>query len=315
MYRRILVPLDGSEAAEHALTVARAVASEGAGGDGTAELHLVHVLEDFPDFSLKLPQADMEWEEKGSEMASEYLESLAAEARDAGIDDVSSSVVQGRIAEALERYRRDHRIDLVVMTTHGEGGFRRWWLGSVADELVRRVPVPLLLLRPWNEEGELDPVEPDFREILIPLDGSEDAEAVLDHAREFARGNDARITLLQVVRSGRGLDRFRRDPGDSLAPAVEDARTEALAYLDAVATKLEAARESVPATTIDTRAVASGRTAEAILEAAREEGADLVALATHGRGGFTRMVIGSVADKVLRGSRTPALVVRVSPEE
>lgn len=308
MYRRILLPLDGSDLAERAVPMAEMMAAR-----HDAELHLVHVLEDLPDYSLKMPQDDLAWEDRAAEAVTEYLEAQVRALQERGLERTTATVVDGPVAEALDGYREDHAIDLVVMTTHGEGGFRRWWLGSVADELLRRTPVPLLLqrIRSGHESEERSP-EP-IRRVLVPLDGSREAEEVLEHARTVASSFGARMTLIQVLAPGLGLGRFRASPEASMREGLtEEARGEAQRYLEEVARELRETENG--SVTVDHEVVADEQPADGILERA-EEGTDLVALATHGRGGFTRMVLGSVADKVLRGSTTPLLVVQAPAEE
>lgn len=308
MYRRILVPLDGSDRAERAGATAELVAARSEG----ARIHLAHVLRDLPDYALKMPQDDLAWEERAGEAAREYLDGVLDAMEERGVAGGTAAVLEGGVVEALDRYREEEQIDLVVMTTHGEGGFRRWWLGSVADKLVRRLPVPLLLLRA-GENGATEEAPEPFRHVLVPLDGSSEAETVLPHARTLASGFGARTTLLQVIPPGLGLGRFRADPAASMRKGLtEDARDEAFRYLEEVARRLRESSEG--ALEVDHEAVADEQPADGILDRIRD-GVDLVALATHGRGGFARAVLGSVADRVLRGSPVPVLIVRARLEE
>lgn len=307
MYRRILVPLDGSDLAERAVPMAETMAAR-----HDAELHLVHVLEDLPDYSLKMPQEDLEWEDRAADAATEYLEAQVRALEERGVERTTATVVDGPVAEALDEYLETHGIDLVVMTTHGEGGFRRWWLGSVADELLRRTSVPLLLRRIRSGDEDLGGAPESIERVLVPLDGSREAEGVLEHARSMAASFGARMTLLQVLAPGLGLGRFRTDPEDAREGVTEEARSEANRYLEETASELRETANGPVA--VDHEVAFDEQPADGILERA-EEGTDLVALATHGRGGFSRAVLGSVADKVVRGSTTPVLVVRVSVEE
>lgn len=309
MYQRILVPLDGSDASERAVPLARILANRHG-----AELHLVHVLHASPDYAHRMPEEDVEWQRRAGDQVLAYLEGVAEELRESGAPEVTGSVLDGPVADALDAYREEHGVDLVVMTTHGEGGFRRWWLGSVADRLVRRIPVPLLLLRPWDETGDLRPGRERFEHVLVPLDGSGDAERALDHAVRFADSFRARLSLVRVISPGLDVGRFRGEPVVSLAPGlVEEARDEAREYLEGV---VETVRERLgdDGPVVDA-AVVEGTPADAILEFRRESGADLVTVATHGRGGLARVVLGSVADKVVRGSVAPVLVTRVPSED
>jgi nucleotide-binding universal stress UspA family protein len=212
------------------------------------------------------------------------------------------------------------------MTTHGRGGFVRAWLGSVADALVRRGGVPVLLVRPEpaaardaaeateaaDFTGVADPAgldlatAPPLDHVLVPLDGSALAEQILEPALALGRSGELRVTLLRVAPappSALPVEQTFVTPDE--AAAMRRAREEAEAYLAGVAERLRAAGHAVEAVV-----VADHDPARAILRAARERGAQVVALSTNGRGGLARLRLGSVADKLVRGGTCPTLVLR-----
>jgi nucleotide-binding universal stress UspA family protein len=171
--------------------------------------------------------------------------------------------------------------------------------------MVRMSAVPLLLVRP--EAGQ--PPAP-LRRILVPLDGSPVAEAILDHAVALARLEpEGELVLLRVVHSVVPAA-WLPDPANaaSLAArelALQTQRTRG--YLEGVVRRLEASGSCARM-----RVEVAVNVASAILQLAHDEQADVMALATHGRSGLERMVLGSVADKLVRGSRTPILLFRPS---
>ncbi len=189
------------------------------------------------------------------------------------------------------------------MTTHGRGPLRRLLLGSVADQVVRRSAAPVLLVRPREIPTGPTP-EPFVEGVLVPRDGSALAEQALGPALDLARVMEARCTLLRVVESG---DAPSPPAPGGIGIFEIPAAWEARAYLRQVAGRLR--EEGVP---VQTRVVVARRAAEAIREQARD--GDLIALATHGRGGVRRMLLGSVADEVVRGGSAPVLVCRPSAE-
>jgi len=209
-------------------------------------------------------------------------------------------VLEGRVVEALVERAHALRADSVVMTTHGRSGAQRMWLGSVADGLVRHLTIPILLVHPdAAEECRVDTST--IGRILVPLDGSELAEAILEPVSALARASDATLVLAHVIASS-------LLPGGTLPLGPVDTarvRTQAEAYLEGAAERVRAAGLQA-----DVHLVERETPAAAIPEMADEVGADLIALATHGYGGLRRMVLGSVADKVLRASRRPLLVMR-----
>jgi nucleotide-binding universal stress UspA family protein len=197
-------------------------------------------------------------------------------------------------------------VDLVVMTTHGRGPFSRFWLGSVADEFLRRAPVPVLLVRPQETKPDLGR-EPALRHVLVPLDGSPLAEQILGPAVSLGSLTRADYTLLRVVPPPMfgvyDAGGFAISPVEE--PSLEEQRSHAEAYLDKVAERLRA--KSLP---VRTQVIVGRQPSEAILEEAQTQAIDLIALATHGLQGLQRLLLGSVADKVIRGASIPVLVYR-----
>ncbi len=141
MYKRIVVPLDGSKLAEQALPHAVAQAEKFG-----AELVLLQVLEPLPDVSFSAPAAVRRAEQKSAELAREYLEGVAAMIRPQGIA-LRVEQLQGRPYVEIVRYADEQGADLIVMSTRGQSGLSRWLLGSVADRVVRGATVPVLLVQ------------------------------------------------------------------------------------------------------------------------------------------------------------------------
>jgi nucleotide-binding universal stress UspA family protein len=309
MIRSILVPLDGSVFGEQALPMALALARRAG-----AALKLLHVqvpfvglLSDAGDFLS--PQLD---EEVGRHARS-YLEALTARIAAVSPVPVAVQLLQGEAAPTVRRYAAAETVDLIVMSTHGRGPLARFWLGSVADELVRDASTPILLVRPHNEAVDLraDPVP---KHIVLPLDGTPLAEQILPHAVELGKLADAEFTLLRVVGlltpnayhlDGASLAEMAQQMLDQIQRLQAARREEAQTYLEGIAARL---REQ--ALRVRTRVAVDEQPAQGILKATVEVGAGLIALETHGRRGLERMFLGSVADKVIRGAPLPVLVHR-----
>jgi len=297
MYKTIMVPLDGSSFAEEALPLAHLL-----GKTLGAELHLVHVIQASPDFAFKTPEEDLAWRSFAREKATAYLDAHAKAATAAGAPAVSA-VLEGHVAEALMSYAAEPRIDLTVLTTHGRGGVSRWWIGSVTDDLLRSGETDLLLVRPWDETGDRDPLTR-FQKVLVPLDGSDVAETALPAATRIADDFGGELVLVRVVPSPVELTSIYGVTGVELrGEAYETRLGEARSYLDGVAGRLKGRAVQV-------QAIEGEGAAEGIAEAARHHQADLIAIASHGRGGLERALLGSVADKVLRATTRPVLIAR-----
>lgn len=299
MYHSIVVPLDGSVFSEHALPVAATVARRAG-----AALHLVRVNSApiVAEVARGFSTPDVRfWEEDRA-----YLTGVAQRlASTAGVS-ASVDVLDGPVVESLLEYAIGRRADLVIMTTHGRGPFSRFWLGSVADQLVSRLPMPLLLVRPQTALPTLNH-EPGFRRQLIALDGSPRAEAILPPAVELGRLMGSSFVLLRAVEwpPVYGVDLTGYALAGTEIEVFRRLHAEALDYLEKTADRLR--REGLE---VQTRVADRLHPAAAILEEAAALSCDLIALDTHGRHGVPRLFLGSVADKVVRGAPVSVLLHR-----
>jgi nucleotide-binding universal stress UspA family protein len=213
--------------------------------------------------------------------------------------------IDGSAAQALVKYVQDVGADLVAMTSHGRGGVRGAWLGSVADHLVRKLDVPVIVTRAREGVVSLS-APPKIREILVPLDGSPFAEAALEPAVAVAGLFDAELGLVQVVpplTAGTLLPVTFAAGYDTEAIARQ--RKAAQDYLKGLGEDL---RER--GVRVKTIVVVGSNVGEALIDLAHPERIDLVAIASHGRSGVRRLMLGNVADKLIRAAEPPVLVVR-----
>ena len=299
-FRSVLLPLDGSPFAEQAIPWATAISRK-----ARARLRLVLVHQ--PPFPPPLDENNLrlytkiELAVKKSER--EYLHRVAARIREAGAIQLATAHLSGSPAPALADYAREVGPDLVVMTTHGRGGLQRVWLGSVADQLVRSLDVPVLLVRP----EEVAPVQrvPVLEEILVPLDGSRWAEAALPPALGVAKLFGARLGLVQVVPPVALLLDAPVIPQSLDEELMALQRREAQDYLDDIADRISGQGMVSRASS-----VLAGNALAGIQAAAAGPGVGMIALATHGRGGLRRLAVGSVTDKLVRTGDLPVLVTR-----
>jgi nucleotide-binding universal stress UspA family protein len=282
----ILVPLDGSALAEQALPFAERVARV-----AQSRVILARVV---PAFSA----AETSTEASIALTAREYLEEIASRLRRAE-STVEVAVPKGDAAAQIVGAVAAHGADLIIMSTHGRSGIGRWLYGSVADAVIRLARVPVMLIPsdvsvPWPTDRRF--------QIVVPLDGSLLSEAVLGPAVELATRLDAEVILAEVVT---WPPLVYSDPIELLPYDPEEQLAEARGYLADVATRLRNTGASV-------RCLADvGRTpAETIVRLARDEHADLIAMATHGRSGVARVVLGSTTTGTLKHAGIPLLIVR-----
>lgn len=294
MFRSILVPLDGSAYSEQALDLATWVARH---ADATVELCHVHHVAD-PAF----PGTTIEDETAVLSHLREYLGVLCRRLSHRLEHPVRHRIVEGSPVAGLIGAARRAQADLIVLTTHGHGGVAHAWLGATAEALARQAGMPLLLSRPALRVG----AEPGIAKVLIPLDGSQTAETVLEAALDLVRLAGAAVRLLAVVELPVQLPTHAGAEPVLLRGAAhpEERREQARAYLDGVAATLA---ERGIAVDVEIRDAISPATA--ILQAAAEFGADAIAMATHGRSRLSRPAVGSVSDKVIRAAGVPVLLV------
>lgn len=305
MIRRILVPLDGTPFSECAIPYAVAIARR-----AQAVLELVHVhvpklhdapaavtpyaYQHAPDYSVIADDDEFDAE-------AHWLEEHAARLRETTGLTISAFTVTGHPAETLCEEVAALAADLVIMATHARTGIDRLRFPAVADVVVRHAAAPVLLIPP-AEDGTSAQAPTKFRRMLIPLDGSAFSEQVLPAARTLAFLMGAQPWLLHVVTPY--SPPLRSDPAPG---AIGDNPRAGEEYLAGVARAMAGINGSVVTTTMLDR-----RPADAICEAANDPDVDLVAMATHGRGGLSRLLLGSTGDEVVRHTNKPVLLFRPS---
>lgn len=294
----ILVPLDGSAVAEQALPLAIAIAQK---SHQRIWLATVQRIVLWPD-ELGKPELQPMVRRIAHADRETYLREICQrfQTEQVHLDPVLLPNEAQPVARELIEFIDASQVGLVVMATHGRGGVSRAWLGSVADELMRHSPAPVILVRADTEP------HPQGQRILVPLDGSAFSESVMDAARSMAAYRRLAITLLQVVPP------VMQHLGVPESPMVGIDADMTRAREDQARDYLRDLRERVEAQGIEcaTATVVGGNTAEVILDLARGNEYGMIAMATHGRGGLRRAVLGSVADKVVRGAELPVLVTR-----
>ena len=293
MPSRVIVPLDGSKFAEDALGVALSLVGEGS-------LDLVTAVEGAPPFSVP------EYEALARDWAARYLEGLTEKLPPRVI--AQTHVLVGSPARELQSFIDGSEADLVVMATHGRGPVTRAWLGSMADHLLRTSTVPLLLLHLDKEEEPSYQATEGLTRILIPLDGSEMSESAIGGTTKLL-GDDVEITLMRVVQYPyHFVSPYLPDTVQGNQELFRQATAHAKDYLTEMAWKL---KDSVAR--VQTEVAVSEHPAQALVDFAESNDFDVIAMATHGRGGLGRLALGSVADKVIRTTEVPVLTFR--PEE
>jgi nucleotide-binding universal stress UspA family protein len=317
MFQRILVPLDGSTRAESAVPIAARLAQ--ASGGSVILMQVAEPPVSSGKFSAPEAYPKVGTDEELAE-ATEYLKILAQSSALSGIATEVHALV-GAVAPTILAATQSLHADLVVLCSHGYTGFKRWRLGSIAHKLVPHSPVPVLILR----EGGPDPtaVADHPLRALVPLDGSPLSElALLPAAQLVAALTPAApgvLQLLRVVDIQPSYGKFRGIVDTSYDTEVRaEVKREDEQYLQAVARRFAEGELAKYNLAVHTTVLINPDVAEAIVEAAEQaegpehSGAQLIVMATHGRGGLQHWVLGSVAERVLHATKLPLLIVHAA---
>ncbi len=293
--QRILVPTDFSDASDRALEVAQQLARLFA-----AEIHLLHVRILLEDPHV-VEEGRREMERLMARADQKTREALGRQQPSVGGVTIHPQLVRGLSApESIVQSCEDLGCDLVVLGTHGRRGLKHFFLGSVAERVVRTAPVPVLTVRPDAVVRELDGAR-----ILVPHDFSDRGRTAIDTAAVWARALHAGVTLLHVVEPIVYPEFYAVDilPEDMLDTITARAR-ENLEQLG---------RERLEGIPVSAETVV-GKASEAIVGAADPEKCDLVIMPTRGLSPLEHLLLGSVAEYVVRHAAVPVLTLREAPQ-
>jgi len=296
MYERIMVPLDGSNAAEMVLPYAEEIATK-----FNSEIALVSVAEPTPAESDHLFRAYLKTIQK---KVRTELGSWGAKPGTV----MTVEVLAGKPAQEILSYAADKSVSLVVMASRGTSGEGPWLLGNIAAKVLRATTKPVLLVR---KEAPAEGLQRKglIKKILVPLDGSKVAEQIVPHAEELARCMGAELILFQAYESFLGVisgEAMVTMSAEEIKEANRHREEDAKAYLRTIAGTLREMGLTV------SEVVVPGDPADVILSYAESNAVDMISMSTHGLSGLKRWVFGSVTDKVLHAGDMPVLVVRAA---
>jgi nucleotide-binding universal stress UspA family protein len=315
VFRRMLVPLDGSKLAEETFPYTRELA-----GRLDLDLDILHVCSPQEIQTVAMCQI---YVEKIAESVREQIKTI--QANTAGKEparqiEVRSKVVTGYPAEEILKYAEENNIDIILMATHGASGVRRWAMGSIAYQVLHASKVPVWLVRSGIPQETIYDKWPQ-RTILVPLDGSKLAEAALPLAEAVARQRGSQnidILLLSVYAPKVSPPSFYfpleyqvstpLNYPEFIRQQTELARERCEKYLQIIAGELSARGLRVRT------AAVMGEAAEEIINYANNNPFQLIVMASHGRSGLRHLTFGSVAEKVLLESKTPVFMVTPSSQ-
>ncbi len=299
----ILVPLDGSQLAEQAIPYSEALVAPG------GKITLFRVIphgEAIQDPIGGLLMSEQEVLTRYRVQAGQ--ESVTAMERRAkpGAPNMEVVIEPGDAAEEILRAARERGIGMIVMASKGRGAFGRLALGSVTDRVARTADVPVLIIRPDDALPDLS--LPILKRLIVPIDGSERSLEAVPTAEILAQRLQASVHLVTIVDFGKAAPSalaygaaFSQELYDEVMGDIE---REARNVLETCATGLDARG------VVTTWEITTGTPAGALIEVASP--GDLIVMTTHGRGGVKRWLLGSVAEKLVRHSPVPLVIVPAS---
>ncbi len=292
MSRTVIVPLDGSKASEDSLPFARLLAERSG-----AALILMSVVEVTTEFDAWIDTAPFSLEEEMSnwiDERQEYLRQLAE-----GFKGESHTIVRvGRPADEIREVVKGANEPVLVMASHGRSGIQQFVLGSVALQIVHQLHCPVVTI---HMQASGSPAPSSLDRILFPLDGSTFSEQIIEQALAIVGRPAPALHLTRVLEApvwashsfNAGL------VGEYLAASRELIEEEMQELADRLTQEGYSAEWSIR----------DGNPGDQIIEAANACGAGLIAMATHGRGGLGRLLLGSVAQRVLHRTNVPLLLI------
>jgi len=284
MYDTVLVPTDGSEAANNAAEGAVALAER-----FDADLHAISVLKDA-DYPISVRS---ELSTELAEQATAVLDEIASRANEIGVDSTTELIeTDAPVHQAIIDYGPEHDADIIVMGTHGRTGLNHLILGSIAERTLRVSPLPVLTVH-----GETD-IHPEIETIIVPTDGSETASAAGTHAIQLAALTGASLHAVHVI----NLVALSGEYGSG--SVLQELRQVGQQAVDDIVRRgTEAGVQSAET------AILSGAPSREVVDYATDHDADLVVVGTHGRSGLDRLLLGSVTEKIVRPAEMPVLSV------
>ena len=302
MFDPILVPLDGSLLAEcvlpHVVAIARAF---------NARVILLRLL-DKNQASEKAQLFDLVNWQINKTGAKLYLDKVSTRLQKSGLQ-IETTVLEGLVAESITDYAQSQGIKLIVLSSHGRSGLSQWGISSVTQKIIFSAPTSVLIIRA-HQPVTRELIEWQYKQILVPLDGSRRAENVLPMVTLLARSYQSRIHVVHVVKTpemARQMPPSREDI-DLSDQIVARNREEAIRYLDQV-------RKHSPLDGIDvqTLLLTSDNAPAALHDLADKEGIDMVALSAHGYSGNNQWPYGSMVNNFILYSKVPLLIVQDLP--
>lgn len=308
MFKKILLPLDGSPLAEraiaHAVEFARIFNSK---------ILLLRVLEYEPSSEPMVHAEPLNWQLHRTK-SEHYLHEVARRIRsslDFPEDDQSSdhenrlsvNILEGKVAENIIDFAHQEDVDLLVISSHGSSGLSRWNLNSIATKVINLIYKPILIVRGYPAEGN-EPIQPRYERILLPIDCSRRSECSLSAGMAIARHYQSKVFLASVIKPPEisAIDPYDQELQSLNQQYMELSRKTVQRYMTELSHRFEVENE--------VRILESASIFQPIMKLSENENVDLLIFCAHGHTGELSWPFGTVAQTFIEYSVKPVLVIQ-----
>lgn len=299
MFKNILIPVDDSSCSSHAADAGLELAKR-----FNSSVFITHVVGELP----KMYQGS-EWAEGLLEQGERVLDTWRKKGEEQEINLEASVITSRDIAQGIIKTAQDRSCDIIVMGTHGRKGLAHAFLGSVAERVSRLATLPVLLVRETKH-----PTSTTFQRILVAVDGSAASRKALKTADRLAKRTDAELHLVHVIPD---VPPPLVDPlgvGGVAASLTYNDTLKQLEHEARIVMEVSRAEIDTEKTVFHTARAQRERVADVIIHYANEKQCDLIVMGTHGRTGFDRLLLGSVAEGVAHNTPVPLLLVHLTQQ-
>ncbi len=286
-YKKIMVPLDGSELAEKALPYVKSIA-----GLKKSNVTLFAVsLTVFVD--------------RRDHLFASYVEAKAKELNEEGIK-ATAATSYGDVTREILKYANNHKMDLIIMATHGYSRAKQWMFGSITQKILYGTEIPVLLVKPKSPI-----VSAEFNRILVPVDGSPFSESTFPYVVGLTKNTNKETLLLHICEPPI-VPSYGSRPINPTWKKNRDDMWDEMAKLSTTYLKKTTAALKNKGIKVKSRVIKAqtGEVAKTIMQVSKEENIDLIISAIQGRSGVSRWAYGSIARKIVEESSQPILLIR-----
>jgi nucleotide-binding universal stress UspA family protein len=296
--KKIIWATDGSQESEKALDYAKYIA--GKSGAEIVGVHVVPMPVQVLFDNMSESKAEIrKWRLRIENNAAKKFDEVKEELQKTGIK-FDGVILKGVPSDKIKEFAQRRKADLIVMGKHGHGFFESMIAGSETVKVLKSSHVPVLSVKSTNKKSE-------FKNILVPIDMSEQSDSALTYALSIAQLTGAKITVIFVLR----LDMYAQDlPAGALERVIEQSIKSLKKRASQLKKRFESKRGASKNIKMETEVIHGMSEAVTISQYAAKNNIDLIVIHTHGRTGISRFLLGSVTERVISAAQCSVIAMR-----